>query len=109
MTAATVTRGQELALLRYRVMAYVTGTMLVVLVFVAVPLKYWADRPLLAALLGAAHGFLFIVYLVAATDLGLRRRWQLPRLALVLVAGTIPFLAMFMERRITAQMRGARS
>ena len=108
MTLATTVRRQAAALLRYRVMAYLTGTLLVLLVFVAVPLKYFADQPTLTSILGAAHGFVFIVYLIAAFDLGLRRRWDLTRFGLVLVGGLIPFLAFYMERRITAEIhRGA--
>ena len=108
MTHATVARKQVAALLRYRVMAYVTGTLLVLLVFVAVPLQVFADRPALADILGTAHGFLFIAYLVAATDLGIRRRWPLPKFGLVLVSGTIPFLGFYMERRISGEIaRGA--
>jgi len=41
--------------------------------------------------IGTAHGFLFMVYLVTALDLGVRRRWPLLRLGLVMIAGTIPF------------------
>ena len=105
MTRAGVTPKQGAALLRYRAMAYVTGTLLVLLVFVAVPLKYWAGHPGPTSVLGAAHGFVFIVYLIAAFDLGLRRRWDLVRFGLVLVGGLIPFLAFYMERRITGEIR----
>jgi len=105
MTGTALARGQASALLRYRVMAYITGTLLVLLVFVAVPLKYLADRPGPTSVLGAAHGFVFIIYLIAAFDLGLRRRWDLTRFGLVLVGGLIPFLAFYMERRITGEIR----
>jgi len=54
------------ALLRFRVVAYVVGVFLLVLVFVAVPLKYLADQPALAAVVGTLHGFLYMVYLVVA-------------------------------------------
>lgn len=107
MTGVAVSRGQEMALLRYRVMSYVTGTLLALLVFVAVPLQFLAHRPVLADILGTAHGFLFIVYLIAATDLGIRRRWSLPKLGLVLISGTVPLMVFFVEHRITGEMRRA--
>lgn len=93
------------ALLRYRVMAFVTGTMLLLLVFVAMPLKYLADMPGPVAVIGTAHGFLFMVYLVTALDLGVRMRWPLLRLVLIMVAGTIPFLSFVAERSVTREAR----
>ncbi len=94
------------ALVRYRVMAYVVGVLLVVLVLVGVPLKYAADEPAVAKIVGVAHGFLFMVYLVACLDLVRRfRRLSLPRTALLLVSGTVPFLSFVVERQTTRAVR----
>jgi integral membrane protein len=92
------------AVLRYRVMAIVTGTLLLVLVFVAMPLKYFAHSSGLVAVVGTAHGFLFMVYLLATLDLGARVRWPLWRLGLTMIAGTIPFLSFVMERRVHREL-----
>lgn len=92
------------ALLRYRVMAIVTGTMLLLLVFVAIPLQVWAHNDGPVAVIGTGHGFLFMVYLVAGFDLGVRVRWPLWRLGLVLIAGTVPFLSFVMERSVTREL-----
>lgn len=91
---------------RYRVMAYVVGVMLLVLVFVAMPLKYFAGQPSLVAVVGTAHGFLYVVYLATAFDLALKARWRLDRMILVLLAGTVPFLSFVMERRVERELRG---
>jgi len=85
---------------RYRVMAYVVGIILLVLVFVAVPLKFFAHHPGPAMVVGQLHGFLYIVYLVLALNLAVQRRWSLPRTVLLLLAGTVPFLTFVMERRV---------
>lgn len=95
------------ALVRFRVMAIVTGTMLVLLVFVAVPLQIWADERGPVSVIGTAHGFLFIVYVLTALDLGLRRRWHLVKLGLVMLAGTVPFCSFVAERKITHEIRAA--
>lgn len=95
------------ALTRYRVMAYVVGVWLIVLVFVGMPLKYLADQPLVVRIVGPVHGFLYIVYLVVALDLAIKRRYGLPRTALMLLAGALPFLAFWVERRVTADIRAA--
>jgi integral membrane protein len=49
---------------------------------------------------GTAHGFLFIVYLLTALDLGVRLRWPLLRLGLVMISGTIPFMSFVAERSV---------
>jgi integral membrane protein len=96
--------GTHGSFVRYRVMAFVTGTLLVLLVFLALPLKYWADKPGPVAVIGTAHGFLFMVYLVAALDLGVRCRWNLVKLGLVMVAGTVPFASFYAEHRINREL-----
>lgn len=93
------------ALTRYRIMAYVVGVGLLILVVVAVPLKYLADKSALVAVVGPIHGFLYVVYLLTALDLAVRCRWPLGRTALVLLAGTVPFLSFVAERRVTREVR----
>ena len=95
------------ALARYRAMAYIVGVVLLVLVLVAMPLKYLADEPGLVAAIGPVHGFLFIVYVLATADLAVRNRWDLTRTVLVMLAGTVPFLSFVVERRVTREVHPA--
>ena len=97
----------ESALTRYRVMAYVTGVVLLILVFVAMPLKYAAGSPGAVAVVGPIHGFLYIVYVLVAADLARRGRWGLTTTVLLLIAGTVPFLSFVMERRVSHGYVGA--
>ena len=89
------------ALLRYRVMAYVVGVGLILLVFVGVPLRYGAGQPALEEVLGPLHGFLYLVYLATAFDLARRARFRLLQLAAMIGAGFVPFLAFVVEHRVT--------
>ena len=94
------------ALQRFRVMAWIVGVFLLLLVFVAMPLKYFADAPTLVAILGPVHGFLYIVYVIFAFDLtAIRMRWPVSRWILVLLAGTIPVMSFIAERKVTAAVR----
>lgn len=90
------------ALLRYRVMAYIVGVLLIILTFVAVPLRYLAHQDTLVAIVGPLHGFLYMVYLATAFDLALRSRWPLWRTVLVMLAGTIPALTFVAEHKVTS-------
>jgi integral membrane protein len=96
------------ALLRYRAMAWVVGTLLVVLVCIAVPLKYFADSPTLTSVLGIAHGYLYMVLLLTIADLWRRRRFPLATVVLVALAGTIPFLSFVAERQVTTRVKDGR-
>jgi integral membrane protein len=93
------------ALGRYRVMAYVVGVMLLLLVAVAMPIKYIGHQDGPVAVIGTAHGFLYAVYLLAAFDLALRARWTAIGTVLVLLAGTVPFFSFVAERKVTRRTR----
>jgi integral membrane protein len=85
------------ALLRYRIMAYLVGTLLVVLVLVGVPLKYFGGNGLVVTLTGVPHGWLYMVLIFTAYDLGRRVHWPWGRLILIALAGTVPFLSFWAE------------
>ena len=94
-----------MALVRYRIMAYAVGTGLAILVVVGMPLKYLAGNPSVVAVVGLMHGLLYIVYLVVAADLVRRLGWPISQLVPVILAGLVPFLAFFVERRMTARVK----
>ena len=85
------------ALLRYRIIAYLVGTLLVVLVVVGVPLKYLGGNGLVVTLTGVPHGWLYMVLLITAYDLGRRVHWPWGRLLVIALAGTVPFLSFWAE------------
>ena len=85
------------ALVRYRVMAYLVGTLLIVLVLVGVPLKYFGGNGIVVTITGIPHGWLYMVLLITAYDLGRRVHWPWKRLILIGLAGTVPFLSFVAE------------
>jgi integral membrane protein len=93
------------ALIRYRVMTYIVGSALIVLVFVGVPLQVWAHFPMVAKVEGTIHGYLYLVYLIAAADLARRAHWRLGRILAVVLSGFVPGLAFVVEHRVVKQMR----
>jgi integral membrane protein len=93
----------------YRVAAWVTGIGLVILVFVAMPLKYFFGHPLLVSVVGMAHGVLYMAYIVVTLLLAERCRWRPIDALVILACGTIPLASFFAERRVTARVREHRS
>jgi integral membrane protein len=88
-------------------MAYTVGAGLLVLVLVGIPLQYLAGTKAVVAVVGPIHGFLYIVYLVAALDMARRARFTLVQMALMIGAGLVPFLAFIVERMITRRVERA--
>lgn len=94
------------ALLRYRIMAWVVGVLLVVLVCVGLPLKYLGNNDTVVIWTGVPHGWLYMILLITAYDLGRRVNWPWLRLILIALAGTVPFLSFVAERYATKDVRG---
>lgn len=107
MSAAAGGLPRELsgAITRYRVMAWVVGTMLIILCCIAMPLQYVADKPALATVVAPLHGFLYIAYLFTVADLARRWRLRLGRIVGLVCAGFIPGLAFVVEHRTTRALR----
>jgi len=93
------------AVRRYRIMAYVTGTVLIVLCFVGIPLQIFAHNLFVVNYVGTTHGILYLIYLAAAYLMTRQVGMKLasPQTLLVLLAGTIPVLTFVVERWVTRQ------
>ncbi len=98
------------ALQRYRVMAWVTGVMLLVLT-VEMLLKYVlkVDDAVLRWIgwVPFAHGWIYVVYLVTVIDLWSKVRWGWGRLVTMVLAGVVPVMSFVMERRVHADALAA--
>nr|WP_255491628.1 MULTISPECIES: DUF3817 domain-containing protein [unclassified Actinotalea] len=91
------------ALTRYRVMAWVTGVMLLILV-VEMTIKY-AIQPGDDVLrwiewIPFAHGWVYVVYLVTVMDLWSTMRWRFGRLVAMVLGGVVPVMSFVVERRV---------
>ena len=86
-------------------MAYAVGVGLAVLVLIGIPLQI-AGHDAVVRVVGPIHGFLYVVYLVAAADLARRAEWPTRELLWPVLAGLVPFAAFVLERRITRRVKG---
>jgi integral membrane protein len=103
MWAAVTGKGIRPAVLRYRVMAFVTGVLVIVLFFAGIPLQFAAGHPAVDQYVGQVHGFLYIGYVIVAFLLALKLRMRLLswQVIILLLAGTIPVLTFVVERWMT--------
>ncbi len=71
-----------------------------ILLGIAMPLKYLAGQPLAVKITGMIHGILFVVFCVALLRVMLEARWPFQRCALIFIASFIPFVPFFLDRRM---------
>jgi integral membrane protein len=102
-----VNAGQRLTLVvrAYRAMAYLTGTVLIILCFVGIPLQVFANNLVIVRYVGTAHGILYMIYVVVAFVMTrmVRMKVASPGTVIVLLAGTIPVLTFVVERWVTGK------
>jgi len=83
-----------------RKLTWVEGVSFLLLLGVAMPLKYAAGRPGAVKVFGWAHGALFVLLCAALAVETRRRRWPLKRALVVFIAALIPFGPFLFDRRI---------
>ena len=87
-------------------MAYTVGCLLVVLVCVGLPLKYgpWHNDTVVL-FTALPHGWLYMILLITAIDVGRRARWSLWRLLGIAVSGLVPFVTFVAEHYATKDVQ----
>jgi integral membrane protein len=86
------------AVLRYRVMAYITGVLIILVVFAGIPLQILARNTILTNQVATVHGFLYIVYIIFAYLLASKLHMRIKPTLILLLAGTIPVMTFVVER-----------
>jgi len=89
----------------YRVMSIVTGIGLLLLVLVAVPLRYLGDEPGFSMTYSPIHGAIYMVYIGVVVWVTSRRGWSPYKGLLVIIAGAVPFASFLVERNVIAAER----
>ena len=85
---------------RLRLVGFLEGLSFLVLLFVAMPLKYLAGEPAAVKCVGWAHGLLFVLYVGAALQATLAHGWGVGRLLALLVASVLPFGPFVADRKL---------
>lgn len=88
---------------RLRIIGFFEGISLLILVFIAVPLKYWGGQPAMVKTMGPIHGLLFTLFVVTTLSVGVTYKWKFSRVSWkVLVACIIPFGTFYVDKYILA-------
>jgi len=91
---------------RLRLLGLLEGLSLLLLVGVAVPLKYLSGDPSLVRAIGPVHGLLFLLFVLNTLRVGVEHRWRFSTTTWkVLLACVVPFGTFYVDRKILAPMQ----
>lgn len=86
---------------RLRIIALLEGVSLLLLLFVAMPMKYLLDNPSGSRLIGPLHGILFLLFIFNTLGVGVEQRWRFRTTTWkVLLACIIPFGTFYIDKQI---------
>lgn len=83
----------------FRIVALFEGISYILLLFIAVPVKYFGNDPQYVKLLGMPHGLLFIGYIILAIMLSSELSWKGKMQRNIFLASIIPFGTFVVDRK----------
>ena len=93
---------------RLRLIAFLEGISLLVLVGIAVPVKYALHDPSVVRLMGPLHGALFLFFIMNTISVGVEQRWKFRETTWkVLIACVIPFGTFYVDRKILSKQQSS--
>jgi integral membrane protein len=83
----------------FRIISFLEGISYLLLLFVAVPIKYFQGDVSYVKMLGMPHGILFMLYLVVAILLKKKMNWNTKNLGIILLASILPFGTFYVDKK----------
>jgi integral membrane protein len=86
---------------RLRILAFLEGISLLILIFIAVPMKHYFSNPSLVRTIGPIHGVLFLLFIFNTLSVGVEQNWKFREVTWkVLIACMIPFGTFYVDYKI---------
>lgn len=82
---------------RLRLTGILEGLSFIILLAIAMPLKYLAGRPEMVSIVGMAHGVLFVLYIFLSVQAKFQYRWTWKKMFLLWIASVVPFGTFYAE------------
>ncbi|KFC20627.1 DUF3817 domain-containing protein [Chryseobacterium sp. FH1] len=87
----------------YRKTAVIEGISYLILLFIAMPLKYFFNIPDAVKYFGWIHGILFLVFFVFLVLASIKYRWGLIRIGIYLIASVLPFVPFYLDKKLAQE------
>lgn len=83
----------------FRVLGYLEGISFLLLVCIAMPLKYFFHQPMAVKVVGSLHGLLFVAYCLLAMVVFYKEKWPVHQLILCWVLSCLPLGTFWFDRK----------
>jgi len=85
---------------QFRWIALFEGISFLILLFIAMPLKYMADLPQMVRYVGMAHGLLFVLYIILLVMIWKEYQWKFTKVLTAFIASLVPFGTIWFDRKL---------
>ena len=87
---------------QFRIIGFIEGISYLVLLFIAMPLKYLYENPIPVKIVGMTHGVLFILFMMLLLTAAQKHKWSFKLNSLLFIASLVPFGTFFTDKRLKA-------
>jgi integral membrane protein len=92
---------------RFRAVAFWEGLSFLVLLLLAMPLKYLLGLPQMVRVVGMSHGLLFVAYLYTLMMATLEYRWSFNRVVVAFAASLVPGGTFWLDTQLRRETQAA--
>ncbi|MFN4005936.1 MAG: DUF3817 domain-containing protein [Chitinophagaceae bacterium] len=85
---------------RFTTIAVIEGWSYIILLFVAMPLKYWLNLPEAVKIVGSLHGFLFVAFCLLLVQVWQSEQWSFGKALFAFILSLIPFGTFYLDKKI---------
>ncbi|RZK49293.1 MAG: DUF3817 domain-containing protein [Pedobacter sp.] len=87
----------------FRKVSIIEAISYLLLLFIAMPLKYYADQPLAVRYVGMIHGLLFVIYGITLVMAWQERKWSFSKVFLIFLSSLVPFVPFWVDKKLKAE------
>ena len=88
----------------YRLTAFLEGVSYILLLFIAVPIKYLLNEAVYVKILGMPHGVLFILYIVFSIIVKIKYNWNFRKFLVISLASLVPFGTFYIDKKYLTKL-----
>ena len=85
---------------RFRLIAFLEGISFIILLFIAMPIKYILGEPLIVKYVGMGHGVLFLLFLLLLLVTAREYKWKISFISMAFLASLVPFGTFYLEKKL---------
>ncbi|MEA3512476.1 MAG: DUF3817 domain-containing protein [Campylobacterota bacterium] len=85
---------------KFRLVAMIEGISFLVLLFIAMPIKYVLGEPIVVKFVGMAHGGLFLLFIYMLYTASKENSWKIKFILFAFISSLIPFATFYLEKKL---------